>query len=893
MYIDFYMINKSTFLNIIYALLLVACVQQIARGQHTLTNTPSNDTLALGSQHETGDSLKADTTSAVDKTPESLETQWGIKIAKDALPSIVKTHAEDSTIILPKEKAIYLHGEAKIEYEDLILQAGHTKFDNTKKELTAYPSYDTTGKHTSLQQFEQGEEKFIYDTLRYNFESKRAIVRNARMQYGEGFIQSQQVKRNKDGSIYGWRNIYTTCNIPDHPHFGIRANRIKQIPNSMTVSGPANIEIQEIPTPLFLPFAIFPNNKQQKSGFILPSYTMEANRGMGLQKGGYFFMINPHVNSTVLMDVFSKGSWGIFTSTQYTKRYKYNGTLSLSYSYTKWGEDFETTAQRSRDFKVNWSHQMNPKARPGTTFSAAVDFGTSNYNLINGMNANTVLNNTYYSSVSYGKSWIGKPYTFNAAFRHNQSTQTGLVNVYLPEMSFYVGQFSPFQSKNSVGTPKWYEKINLSYTAAFKNKVSFYDSLINELQTQDLDYGLSHNINLQANYNVLKYFTLSFTAPYTEYWNSKQEIYQYNPNLGRDDTIANQGFYASRYFNVTANLNTRIYGMFMFKKGPLKGIRHVMMPSIGLSYTPSFARDPFNYMYTYVNESGQISYRSPYTGSPIGGPSNYEERGSITFSLDNTLQAKKRTVDSTTSSNKSIINLIDGLSVNGAYNMIADTNKLSDIQVRFRTLLFKKLNLSSTATFVPYKYENGVRTKYYLWNTDKKLAQMQNFNLNLGISFDGTNKTRGTERDTTDLGNDEDNETYRNMMRNGGYNDYYDFNIPWNLTINGGLRIYRQWKKDGGDTIIYSPNLTFSGGLNLTERWKITAASGIDFTNLKHINLGYTQLTVVRDLHCWQMSLNLVPFGQLRSFYFSLNVKASILQDLKLTRRRSFQDNYY
>lgn len=831
-------------------------------------------------------------TSAI-TTDAAAEAKWGIKISRDALPSKVISNAQDSILLEAKTKKIYLYGDAKIEYEDLKLSSGVTLFDNNSKEVTAYPTYDTAGKKTSKQEFIQGEEQFNYDTLRYNFNSKRAVVRNARMQYGEGFIHSRQIKRNADESIYGWKSIYTTCNIPDHPHFAIRANKIKVIPNRMIVSGPANVEIQEIPTPVFLPFGLFPTSKTQKSGFILPSYTMENNRGLGLQRGGYFLMINPHVNTLIQMDIFSKGSFAFFNTTQYAKRYKYNGRLEVNYSNTVWGEEFELGGQKSTDFKIRWQHQMDNKARPGTNFSASVDVGTSNYNIINGMNANTVLNNQYNSSISYSKNWVGKPYSFSAALRHSQSTQTREVTVNLPDINFTLGQLTPFQRKNAVGTPKWYEKFTLSYSVDLSNRIRFYDSLINQINMGDFYNGIRHNVRAQANYQVLRYFTLSFNIPYTEYWNTKKEHIDYLS--ATKDTTTQHGFYTAREFNTSVDMSTRIYGMFNFRRGPLKAIRHVIMPTIGMNYKPSFARDPFNYMYTQMDSTGRTYYYSPFSGSPIGGPGNYTETGAITFSLNNTLQAKRRIKDTVgdVNSDKTLLNLIDGFSINGQYNLVADTNKLSDIAVNFRTLLFGKLNLSSNANFTPYKYAGNQRTRHYLWDTDKKIAQLNTLNINMGITFDGSNKDRGTEKDTTDLGNEEDNDIYRNLMRNRGYEDYHDFNIPWNLSINGGLRIGRIRGRNGAaDSFIYSPNLTFNGGVNLTDRWKINVASGVDFMNMKKIRLGYTQLNIVRDLHCWQMSLNLVPFGQLRSFYFTLQVKASVLQDLKLTRRRAFQDNY-
>lgn len=877
------------FTTVIFRVVIVCCIICIntftAMAQVALTNdAPTSDTTQK-------DSISLNTGNSI---PE-LEAKWGIKISKDAMPSTVKSFANDSTLIDAKTKTIYLHGNATIDYDDLKLSSGHIKFDNNTKEVIAYPAYDTADIRISKQSFEQKEEKFDFDTLRYNFDSKRAVVRNARMQYGEGFIRSQQVKRNADETISGWKNVYTTCNIPDHPHFGIRANRIKVIPNKMIASGPANFEIQEIPTPLFLPFGVFPASKGQKSGFILPSYTMEANRGLGLQRGGYFFMINPHVNSLVQMDIFSGGSWGVFTQTQYAKRYKYTGNFNINYSKTQWGEEFELSRQEANDFKIMWNHQMDPKSRPGTTFSATVDVGTSNYNLINGMNASTVLNNQYSSSISYSKTWVGKPYSFSAAFRHGQNTLDRTVRVTLPEINFNLGQLTPLQRKNAVGTPRWYEKLTLSYDISVINRFDFYDSLINRVVTEDysryMNNGIRQSLNARADYSIFKYFTLNFAIPYTEYWNTKQQFIQYN--TPSQDTTTNMGFFTAREFNVDMNLNTRIYGMFNFKKGPLKAIRHVLMPRIGLSYKPSFARDPFDYMYSTVDSFGRVNFYSPYTGSPVGGPSNFQERGEIVFGLNNTLQAKRRNKDTTVAStDKDILSLIDGFSIDGRYNLIADTNKLSDIAMTFRTTLFQKLNIAGNAVFTPYEYEGIRRTRNYLWSTEGKLAKLMNAGLTMGIAFEGANKDRGTAKDTTNLGNDQDNETYKNLMKNGGYDDYYDFNIPWNLSINGGIRVLRRLSDVAADSFIFSPNLTFTGGFNLTERWKFNVTSGVDFTNMQRINLGYTQVNIVRDLHCWQMSLNMVPFGQMRSFYFTLQVKAAVLQDLKLTRRRAFQDNY-
>lgn len=858
---------------------------------HSINSSYAQDMLSASGNDN--NPTKNTTTDTVNISKSDLEAKWGIKISEDALPDIIKTHADDSTILNAKTKKVYLHGNTKIEFQDLKLRSAHTMMDNDKQEVIAYPNLDTAGKITSVQEFEKGTEKFFYDTLKYNFNSQRAVVRNARMEYGEGFIQSQQIKRNTDGSTFGWKNTYTTCNIPDHPHFAIRANRIKMIPDRMVASGPANLEIESIPTPIFFPFAAFPASKGQTSGFILPSYTVEANRGIGLQRGGYFFAINPHLTMIAQMDIFAKGSWGIFTTTQYSKRYKYSGSFSFNYSKTKWGEEFEINRRDATDFKILWTHVMDPKARPGTSFSASVDVGSNTYNLVNGRNANTVLNNQFSSSIAYGKTWANKPYNFTAAIRHSQNTQTGLVSVNIPDLNFNLGQFSPFQRKIMIGTPKWYEKITVSYNVQASNRWVFYDSTLNlnRIKFNDFDNGIRHSLNIQGNYNILRFFTLSINVPYNEYWNTKQQFFSNFGQPGGIDTLTKHGFFATRDFSLSASMNTRIYGMKMFKKGNVQGIRHVIMPNVGVRYTPSFAASPFDYMYSEIDANGRLQYYSPYTGSPIGGPNNFINRGEITYGLNNTLQMKMRQKDSTAKESK-IISLIDGLNLTGSYNLFADTNKLSDFNLSFRTSILSKFNISANSTFTPYHYEGRFRTRYYLWDTDKKLVQMNNANLTFGISFDGTNKDRGTAKDSSQFESEEDYINYKNLMKNGGYDDYYDFNIPWNLSLNGGIRINRNRMENKPDSFIFTPNFTFSGGFNLTERWKINVTSGLDFANMKQIRVGYTMIDISRDLHCWQMSLNIVPFGQLRSFFFSIQVKASVLQDLKLTRRRSFQDNF-
>ncbi len=836
--------------------------------------------------------IKTDTTASRTDTVsvESKEKKLGIRIAPDALPAKVTTSARDSAVLDMEHNMFYLYGEAQAGFQDVSVKSGKLIFNQKINTLLAEPDVDSTGKKISQQEFKQGTEAFSHDTLKYNFKSKRAIVRNARSQYGEGFVISEQIKRNADESIYGYHSLYTTCNL-DHPHFGIRAKKIKVIPGRVIASGPANLEIMDVPTPLFLPFGMFPIKQGERSGFIMPTYTIEENRGLGLQRGGYYFAVNDYLGVITQFDIFSKGSWGFFSTAQYNKRYQYGGTFALNYAYSKTGEVYDPQSTISKDFQVTWTHQADPRSRPGTTFSASVNVGTSSYNRLNGLTASTVLNNTYSSSISYSKSWIGKPYSLNVSLRHSQNTLSRLVTVGLPEMNFNLGQFSPFQRKNLVGAPRWYEKISASYSVGLANRWNFYDSTLalNNIAFNDFDNAIKHTANLQANYNVFRFFNWSINVPYNEYWNTKALYRQYNPATDRVDSTLKTGFFATRDFSVNTSLSTRVYGMMMFKKGKIAGIRHVLTPNVGLSYIPGFAKSPYNYFYeTQLAKNAALTYESPYGSTPFGGPQNRFNQGSVNFGLQNTLQMKVRSKDSTGGNNTKIISLIDGLSINGSYNLFADSNKMSNIVTAFRTSILQIFNVSASAIFDPYRYNGSRLTREYLVNTGGGLMAFTNGNLALGVSLSGKKKNKEQQ----DKATGKDGEAKR-LLGNGGYDDYYDFNIPWNLNVNAGVNASRTRRDNGlADTIIFRPNLTFNGGFNLTERWKVNLNSGLSFESFSKVDIGYTQIDISRDLHCWQMSLNLVPFGAYRSFHFTLQVKAAVLQDLKLTRRKAYQDNF-
>jgi lipopolysaccharide assembly outer membrane protein LptD (OstA) len=836
------------------------------------------------------DSLAADSLRGRDSlSTAALEKRLGIRISKDELSSVVTATATDSAVVDLESNLFYLYGDADIKYEDVTLKAPQVEYNQKNNTISAEPASAVEGAiDTSARpSFTQGSETFTYDHLRYNFKTKRAIVRNARTQYGEGFVHSQQIKRNPDNSIFGSKSRYTTCNL-DTPHFCILASRIKVIPGHIIVAGSANLMIEDVPTPLFLPFGVFPITETQRSGFRIPSYTLEQSRGLALTNGGYYFNISEYIDLLLLGSVYSKGSYNISALSSYTKRYQYNGGFSFNYAYNKQGEVYEPGASIQKQFAIQWRHSTDAKARPGQSFNSNVNIQKGNYYTDNSYNLNQIIQNQFMSNISYQRNWTGKPYSFTASALFNQNTGTRVANLTLPQMSFYVSQLTPLANNNRVGSARWYEKITLSYQANALAQTTFYDTAFNlgTLGLNDFNMGLHQSVPISAAYTIAKYINLSFGINYNEYWLGEQFYESFNTNTQRVDTTINRGFFTARDVNASMQLSTRIYGIKRWRRGSLAGIRHVLTPNVGLTYTPDFSAKPFNYYYQATRTANEaMRYFSPFARSPVGVPglNQYGTFASnVNFGINNNLQIKTRSGSDTGATTKNVT-LIDGLSINSAYNIAADSLGWSQVTMAFRTNILDKLSLNAGANFDPYVYDarQDRRTNVLAWNNGGFLT-FQNAYLSMSSSFrskqESGNKTV-TQR-TDELSR---------LMANGGYVDYLDFNVPWSLNISYNLSLTRQFRtlEKGGDTLLYNQTAMFGGDFNLTPRWKVTFNSGYDFS----VNaLTTTQIDIYRDLHCWEMRLGTIPFGPRKSYNFTINVKASVLQDLKLLRRRDYRD---
>lgn len=836
------------------------------------------------------DSIPADSNS-VRRPDDSLHLN---KISKDTLEAPIFFKVKDSSVTFVKQKVVKMYGSADVKYKEINVTGDRMHIDQNTGILMVTPSIDSTGKKKGRPVFNDGTQSTEQDSIRYSILTQKAKIYNTRAQYGEGYISSQQVKKAPDNTVFGFKNGYTTCNL-DTPHFAFRARKIKVIPNKLIISGPANLEIQGIPTPFYIPFAIFPITSGQRSGILVPQYTVNQQKGIGLENGGYYIGLGEFMDLTVRGDVYSYGSWGLTFSPTYRKRYRFNGGFNIAVANTRFGdpevkEDFSV----SRDFRVTWNHSMDSKARPGTNFSANVNFGTSTYNAYNVTDYQTRLNNILTSSIAYSKSWQGKPYNLTLSVNHSQNTSTRDVTITAPEAAFTVNTIYPFQREGSTGQ-NWYEKIGISYTGNVRNTATFKDSTFGKpAMWERLQTGIQHQVPISFSIPLFKNFTLSPSISYGEKWYTKRLSQTWIADEERVDSVYEAGFFTTREVSTGLSLATAVYGMYTFSKNSkVQAIRHVVRPTISMSYKPDLGAQ---YWYNLRYDTGALAIRraSYFEGSVFGAPSE-GTFGGINFSLDNNLEMKLLSKKDTSGTKK--VKLLDGFGINGSYNLVADSFRLSDFSLYARTNLFDKVNISASGSLSPYQInERGMRVDKYTWQGDsKKLARLTNASVAISTSFqsqDKKSKEKEKQKDeiidgqTADAQLEAQRRQLEMVRANPG--EYVDFDIPWRLDLSYSLAYNKTRTSDyKRDTAIFTQALSFNGDFSLTPKWKIGVNSGFDF-RLRQIT--YTTMYVSRDLHCWQMSINLVPFGTYRSFSITINPKAGILRDLRVNRTRQFYD---
>lgn len=822
-----------------------------------------------------------------------------VKKGKDKLETKVERTANDSIIQDLKNKKVYLYGNAVVIYGDIKLEAAYIEFSFETNQVYAKGVADSMGVMTGTPRFTDKTQTFESKEINYNFDTKQGIINSVVTEDGGGFLHGSHVKKMADNSINIQSGGYTTCNNKEHPHFEFRFAKSKVIPDNKIVTGPAYLVIEGMPTPLAIPFGMFPNKSGQRSGIRIPTYGEANQRGFYFENGGYYFAINEHMDLELLGDIYTRGSWALKPTLRYIKRYKYSGNLNTSYAINVTGVDGAADYQKSRDFRIRWTHQQDAKAHPSSRFSANVNIVSNNFNTFNPVNTESYLSNEFQSSIAYQTNWNNK-YFLTANASHRQNTKTKIVNVTLPSLTFNTNKINPLKRKNAIGRSKWYEDINLGYTMKAENTISLPDSvLFKPGAITKMRNGIQHNIPVNLPMKILKHFALTNSINITDrmYFDSRRKYFTNDTLFQNNDTIVGYvktdtiaGFNNVFDYNISTSLSTKAYGMIVFKKGPLRAIRHVISPRVGFTYTPEFSNSRWNYYDSYMDENGEERLYSRYEGAIFGSPPE-KKSGRINFGLSNNLEIKVRSKNDTITGMKKIP-LVEDFSITGSYDLSRDSLRMSYITMSGRTRLFKNLNIQYSSSWDPYVLDSaGKQINKFEWTENKRLLRPTQSTWNFGASWKLSQKdfvktpAKKTETPATTMASEAE---LKDIQQNES--DYIDWSIPWSLSINYNLRYsnniaYRDFSRT--DTRKVVQTLGFSGDINLTPKWKLSAQSGWDFENK---GLSYTSVNIYRDLHCWEMRFSWVPIGPRKSWNFTLNVKATVLQDLKLTKKKDFRD---
>lgn len=814
-----------------------------------------------------------------------------------ALESEIIYSAEDSIISDRENNIVKMYGKARVKYQDMELDADYIQYDQKNNTLFAKGLINPkTNRYTGRPLFKQGQEQPITtDSLFFNYKSKKGKSYGVYTEAEGGYLQARQFKKNEYGEGNFANGVYSSCNLPyPHNHFGINITR-GIVTEKQIITGPAYLEIEGVPLPLGVPFGFFPKPNKRSGGLLFPTFGEDV-RGFFMRDLGYYIGLNDYWDLATRGTLYSKGSYELSSAARYRKNYKYDGNVNLRYASTKNGvEGTDAFKNPNKDFNITWSHSQSPQANPGTTFSASVNAGTGSFfqNVPGavGYNPTEIARNTLSSSISYGKVFQDGLFNFTSSLTHSQDIELKTVSLQLPQFNLAMTTINPFDSKDRAGEQKWFQRINLGYTMQGTNVINTSESLLFKKETlRKFQNGIRHDIPIGMSLNVAKFFQFNSSMNYSEKWYLQTIRKRLAPVAsGFDDVIDTIGGFSRVYdYSLNSGFSTKLYGKFNFKKGKLMALRHVMTPSVGVNYQPDFGSDRFGFYRNRQNDTSVVKperysiYENAYFGSPLTG-----KTAGIGFSLDNNIEAKMRSTEDSTK-NSVNIPILQSLTFSGAYNFAAELFKLSTIGFSGRTALFnQKMGINFFGTLDPYRLDaSGTRIDKFTINSGSP-ARLTSFGISTDFSLNSTalkkrneviNKADASKQNLTLQQREELNAISRDP------NAFVDFNIPWNVSASYSFN----YSKNGLKSVVTN-TLNFYGDFNVTPKWKVQYTSGYDF---QRNDLSLTSFSIYRDLHCWDLSFRWSPIGPYKFYSVDLRVKASILQDLKLSKRRDFYNNF-
>ena len=909
-------------------------------------DTLLSDTVLSKDAHQAAAALKRDTSmmdslelaiylhnKAVD---DSLALDSINRERKHGIDSPVEFSANDSLLYEAGRGMAFLYGDSHVKYQNMDLKSEHIYLSLDSSLVHATGARDTTtGKLFGNPVFEMGSDTYQSDTMAFNFKTKKGFIQQVYTEQQEGFLTSQLSKRGANGELYLQHGKYTTCDEP-HPDFYLALSRAKVRPGKDVVFGPAYLVVCDVPLPFAIPYGFFPFTKSYSSGFIMPTYGDETERGFYLRDGGYYFAISDKMDLKLIGEIFTKGSWGISGASNYRKRYRYSGSVYASYQNSVTGEKNLPDYSKTTSFKIQWSHRQDAKANPYSNLSASVNFATSSYernNLTSMYNPQTMTQSTRTSSVSYSTSFSSIGMSLSTTMNVNQNMRDSTIAMTMPDLNISISRFYPFKRKQMVGKQRWYEKISMSYTGHFSNSISTKeDKLMHSNLIKDWRNGMQHSIPISANFTVLNYINLTASFNFTDRTYSNKIMRSWDGTKEQSDTI--YGFYNVYNWNMSLAASTKLYGFLTppskFLGGKIQTIRHVFTPQVSLSYAPDFSASRYGYYDTYQKTDSQgnvtlVEY-SPYQNSLYGVPGK-GKTGSISFDVSNNLEMKLRTANDSVKK----ISLIDEFGASMSYNMAASVRPWSDLSTRIRLKLTKSYTFNMSAIFASYVYEADsvgatprVSEHTTYWEKGK-IGRFQGMSQNLSYTIsnekiskiirwlkgerDDKNKGRDNESEADNREDEHDVESnidtemekakHGAKKKNAGMAEtdddgYMKFSLPWSLSFGYGITMREDTdvKKFNCNTMRYpykfTQNLNMSGNIRLSDGWNISFTSGYDFENKK---ISMTTASLSRDLHCFNMSCSVV-LSPYTSYNFSFRCNASTLTDaLKYDKRSGYSNS--
>ncbi|HEY4153866.1 MAG TPA: putative LPS assembly protein LptD [Puia sp.] len=859
---------------------------------------PSNDTIPQKIVAAARDTIPADSSQA-DSLPfrsdsASLKTDTvHFPVSKDSLDAPVSYSAADSVVLDVPTKNVILYNKANTKYKDINLDAYQIRMDQPRNLLTATYILDTANRIIGKPKMTQAGSTMQSDSMVFNMKTQKGITVNTFTQSGEMFVMGEKMKKISKDEYYAFHGRFTTCNL-DTPHFAFRTNKMKLINKKMAISGPVHPEFEGVPIPIYIPFGFFPISQGRHSGFLPPTFNVSSQYGLGLEGIGYYKVLSDNFDVQFRANLYSYGGYNLYFTPEYRVRYRYSGRLNFVYQRTRTlSNSGKTPYDDSKTYSLNWSHVVDSKAHPGQTFSANLNLMSTKFNryVLNDPTAN--FNNQISSSIAYSKTWNGK-YNLTVSGNHSQNNQTGLVNVNVPSIGFTAVTIYPFAPKEFVGTQKWYQKLGIGLNTSISGLTSFYDSLFSIHHMLDtFQYGAQNNIPISLSLPPLGPLQISPGVSYQNRILSKKFDFNWDEARQKVDTSFNKGIYVANSLSFSMNFSTAIFGTFQGfgKKSNILGIRHTIRPSFGFSYSPDLAKT--YYKNIQVDKFGHYQNLNLFTGNVYPGfsPGTF---GGINFGIDNNLEMKLKSKTDTSSGANQKVKLIDGFGFTGSYNYLADSFKLSNFNIYFRSTLFQKINISASTNLDPYQYDTlGFRLDKYTWQGKGGFNPGHITGGNIAISTSFKSKPKDEKKAAEEKkGEDsqlpmtlEEQQAELNYIRNNPA-EFVDFNIAWSVNISYSLNFSRVLRPDySGYKTQLTSSLMLNGDFNLTEKWKVSYSTYYDVKNLK---IQSFTGSLSRDMHCWQLSINVTPVGLYRSFSITINPKSGILRDLRINRNRTF-----